>query len=143
MFSDLLRLKLLAKYGGVWADATLLCSTPLDHWVHLCDAVRNLSGYQRPRRERTISSWFVAACPESIMIEKLLNEFETYLQKTGVKAYFAFHYIFEYLVRSNLRIPGFLQEDSGVRSRSSACAADVTPVAHPPATGIFRGNCAL
>ena len=31
--SDIIRLSLLKKYGGVWADSTLLCMQPLSHWV--------------------------------------------------------------------------------------------------------------
>mmetsp|Transcript_135660 Transcript_135660/g.247334 ORF Transcript_135660/g.247334 Transcript_135660/m.247334 type:complete len:335 (-) Transcript_135660:73-1077(-) len=31
--SDLLRLLLLAMYGGVWADSTMLCRRPLDDWL--------------------------------------------------------------------------------------------------------------
>ena len=32
--SDIIRLSLLKNYGGVWADATMLCMQPLEHWVH-------------------------------------------------------------------------------------------------------------
>ena len=31
--SDIIRLSLLNKYGGVWADATMLCLRPLDEWL--------------------------------------------------------------------------------------------------------------
>ena len=31
--SDIIRLSLLKRYGGVWADSTLLCMQPLNHWV--------------------------------------------------------------------------------------------------------------
>ena len=31
--SDFIRLSLLATYGGVWADSTLLCMKPLDSWL--------------------------------------------------------------------------------------------------------------
>jgi hypothetical protein len=31
--SDLLRLALLARYGGYWADATLVCTLPIHMWV--------------------------------------------------------------------------------------------------------------
>ena len=31
--SDIIRLSLLAKYGGVWADATMLCMQPLSAWA--------------------------------------------------------------------------------------------------------------
>jgi len=32
-FSDILRISLLHEFGGVWADATLMCLQPLDHWI--------------------------------------------------------------------------------------------------------------
>lgn len=32
--SDIIRLSLLAKHGGVWADATMLCFALLDSWLH-------------------------------------------------------------------------------------------------------------
>lgn len=32
--SDIIRLALLSTHGGVWADATMLCMTPLDEWVY-------------------------------------------------------------------------------------------------------------
>ena len=32
--SDIIRLSLLKNHGGVWADATLLCMQPLEHWAH-------------------------------------------------------------------------------------------------------------
>ena len=31
--SDVIRMCLLKKYGGVWADATLWCVRPLDDWI--------------------------------------------------------------------------------------------------------------
>ena len=31
--SDVVRLELLARYGGVWADATTYCLAPLDEWL--------------------------------------------------------------------------------------------------------------
>eukprot|EP00798_Chlamydomonas_sp_ICE-L_P007708 gene7708-876_t len=32
--SDIIRLSLLDKHGGVWADASLMCWAPLDDWVY-------------------------------------------------------------------------------------------------------------
>jgi len=32
--SDIIRLSLLKNHGGIWADATMLCMQPLDHWVY-------------------------------------------------------------------------------------------------------------
>ena len=32
--SDIIRLNILNKYGGVWADAMLLCIQSLNHWIY-------------------------------------------------------------------------------------------------------------
>ena len=32
-YADLLRITLLSQFGGVWADATVYCSRPLDDWL--------------------------------------------------------------------------------------------------------------
>ncbi len=34
--SDIVRINLLRKYGGVWADATCFCCQPLDSWLNEC-----------------------------------------------------------------------------------------------------------
>ena len=31
--SDIIRIALLWKYGGIWVDSTLFCRIPLDNWV--------------------------------------------------------------------------------------------------------------
>jgi hypothetical protein len=58
-FSDVARLELLARYGGVWADATVYCLRPLDEWL----PARMTSGFfafARPGPDRMLSSWFLA-----------------------------------------------------------------------------------
>jgi hypothetical protein len=68
--ADLLRMDLLANRGGVWADATCFCVQPLDDWL-----VPNLDSgffaFYRPRAERLISNWFLAAEPQNILISRL------------------------------------------------------------------------
>ncbi len=72
--SDILRLELLNKYGGVWADSTLLCMQPLDHWVF--DAVKpsgiwmyhGWGGGFDPNVG--ISSWFIVSKKSSYFINK-------------------------------------------------------------------------
>tara|TARA_B100000579_G_C22648860_1_gene765171 strand:- start:458 stop:709 length:252 start_codon:yes stop_codon:yes gene_type:complete len=36
--SDIIKLSLLKNHGGIWADSTLLCMQPLDHWAF--DAIK-------------------------------------------------------------------------------------------------------
>ena len=77
--ADLLRLDLLAHHGGVWADATCFCVRPLDDWLEV-----NLSSgffaFHRPGPDRLISSWFLAAEPDNVLMREL---FEAMLKHWG------------------------------------------------------------
>ena len=77
--SDIIRLHVLAAHGGVWADATVLCTQPLDGWMH---SVLEPSGFWMyhgtgwpPPRPPTHSntafpaSWFMAAARGSYMAQ--------------------------------------------------------------------------
>lgn len=58
--TDLIRVNLLAKYGGVWVDATCVCKKPLDVWLPSLMK----SGYfafHKPGADRELASWFMAA----------------------------------------------------------------------------------
>ena len=70
--ADLLRLDLLAHHGGVWADATTFCVQPLDSWLPP-DLVSGFFAFHRPRPERIISNWFLAAEPGNPVVSKLLE----------------------------------------------------------------------
>ena len=57
--SDLVRIDLLARYGGVLVDATALCAKPLDDW--LPDVMGSgFFAFDAPAPDRMISSWFLA-----------------------------------------------------------------------------------
>jgi hypothetical protein len=68
--SDLIRLSLLTHYGGVWADATCFCVSPLDDWLY----PRLKSGFfafSRPGRDRILSSWFLAAERDNYLVSSV------------------------------------------------------------------------
>lgn len=56
--SDLLRLSLMEKYGGVWVDATTICLKSLDDWVH--EQMKPL-GFFLFKKDESVSSWFLAS----------------------------------------------------------------------------------
>ena len=58
--TDLLRTKLLATQGGIWADASCLPVLPLHHWLPR-DSSFDFSAPHSPRVGRTISNWFMLA----------------------------------------------------------------------------------
>lgn len=82
--SDLLRLKLLSKHGGVWVDATVLCVLPLDAWIDSYTD-NNLFLFSRPFKDRLFSSWFIASCKQNYAIEILYKELYLYSISTNYK----------------------------------------------------------
>lgn len=75
MFSDMLRLQLLAEYGGIWIDSTVLCShadsadsaenkrTYSPSWQDIVNADLFVFQYTKPGRKWSgaLSNWFVAS----------------------------------------------------------------------------------
>ena len=59
--SDIIRIYLLEKYGGVWADATTWCSRPLSDWVNVAVTPSGFFAYDKPAPDRPIASWFLVA----------------------------------------------------------------------------------
>ena len=56
--SDIIRIILLSKYGGLWVDATTFCNKPLDEWLH--DYIKNgFFAFDKPSSDKLISSWFI------------------------------------------------------------------------------------
>lgn len=51
--ANIIRINLLAKFGGVWVDATCYCCQPLDEWIgnHL---VSGFFAFEKPGRDRII-----------------------------------------------------------------------------------------
>ena len=58
MYSDIIRIKLLSEFGGVWADASLFCSQPLDDWLpnYLAD---DFFAFASHRNDRLMTNWFL------------------------------------------------------------------------------------
>lgn len=75
--SELARLSLLAKHGGVWADATCYCMKPLDDWLPAC-LDSGFFAFERPGRDRLMSSWFLASRPEGYVPQKLYEALDAY-----------------------------------------------------------------
>lgn len=70
--ADLLRLDLLSRHGGVWADATCFCMQPLDRWLPP-NLDSGFFAFSRPHPHRIISSWFLAAEPQNILVWRLFE----------------------------------------------------------------------
>ena len=76
--TDVYRLMLLKAHGGLWVDATLYCNKPLTDWLDLSPE-HPVALFENPGPDRFVSSWFLAALPDSPLINMWLNEFMDYL----------------------------------------------------------------
>lgn len=102
-FSDLLRVELLAKYGGTWIDATVLCT---DSRIpgYMLDSDLFLYQCLKPGRDGhacVASSWFITACTNHPMILLVRELFHEYWKKNNVlKDYFLVHYFFQLAIET-------------------------------------------
>lgn len=76
-YADILRWRLLAQYGGVWADATLYCVRALDSWLE-----KNLSGggffaFRSPE-VHLYHSWFLAGFPDNPIVKAMTAELDRF-----------------------------------------------------------------
>jgi hypothetical protein len=84
-FSDMVRLHVLAKYGGIWSDASIICQKPYDSWISDMQEKSNaefvgfyIDSFTLPEfKEKSpiIESWFFACVKDSKMVNDWLNEF--------------------------------------------------------------------
>ena len=71
------RLALLAKHGGIWTDATVMCATPLSNWLgEYYDS--QFFAFRDPGPDRMMSNWFIAAEPESVILQRLYGRFSDF-----------------------------------------------------------------
>lgn len=100
--SDLLRLELLARYGGTWLDAT--CLVVQDPAPVLAE-LRAPSGYFAfSKRRTTIASWLMTSTPDQELVRILRAALHTYWRHhERLTEYFVLHHIFESLTRLDAR----------------------------------------
>lgn len=73
-YSDILRLILLYKYGGVWVDATTFCHEPLSNWLDISETGFFIFRQPKNCSDRSMVSWFMASEKNGTLIKDLLNK---------------------------------------------------------------------
>ena len=99
-FSDVLRLSLLARHGGVWVDATVFCVKPLDTWLSKHEA--KFFAFSKPTPEKLLSSWFLASTTDAILLKGWFARVERYWKKhSRPHTYFWVHLEFNVLCQQD------------------------------------------
>jgi len=80
--ADQIRLALLAKYGGVWVDATTYCARPLNGWLddYLTSGFFAFTATLK-KRDRIASTWFMAAEAGNPLVQLWHDAMATYWEE--------------------------------------------------------------
>ncbi len=92
--SDLIRITLLERYGGVWVDSTTYCLEPLDAWLPEKFG-SGFFAFAKPGPDRMLASWFLAAAKGNYLVQQWRRlALEYWSQRTKRHHYYWFHYLF-------------------------------------------------
>lgn len=119
--SDIIRILLLARYGGVWADASLLCMEPLHTWLNTSKefvAYIRRDRKVKPWHEPWVASWFLATQTDSYMIQTIKKAVITFwINQKGAKyEYYWLHRIVTSLYKSDMK---FREHFDGMQKMSA------------------------
>lgn len=82
--SDVIRINLLSKYGGIWADATLFCLKPVDEWIVEYTKKENFFMYHSHGggmpKEIGPCIWFIVSSKNNYIVDSWKNEVNKYWQ---------------------------------------------------------------
>lgn len=96
--SDIIRLFLLQKYGGLWIDSSLVVMTNIEHWItEQLDTLKSetqqsdihkdlLIGYSSPQDDTILESWLLYASKNCEFVRLWKEELEIALD-TGIDTY--------------------------------------------------------
>ena len=101
--SDVVRIELLHRFGGIWADSTVYCLRPLDHWIDQA-MPSGFFAFNRPMPDVMLSSWFLAAEPGSYVVDTWHRRVHAYWEGRAERDhYFWFHRLFAEAYRSDAK----------------------------------------
>ena len=121
-FSDMLRLNLLRKYGGVWVDATILLTSPLPQNILDAEFMVMQKDVRSDLSENIMSCFFIRSVSNSLFLELIKTTLENYWQDNDfVINYFMFEHIAtiiasysEELASQWREMPFYNAEDAGL-----------------------------
>jgi len=108
--SDLVRTNILAIHGGIYADADVVSSVPLDQWLSDFMAAGFFAyriaetSAERPLQVRSCSSWFLAAEKGNYIVSALQQAInDDSMHRTEPENYLEWHYTFTALTRTDAK----------------------------------------
>ena len=102
LFSDVLRLYLLAKYGGVWIDATMYATGKLSDEILEADFFMFQKKPEVDPMQNNNSCYFIKANKDSVILQSIKKTIEKYWSENDfVLNYFMFEHMVTLLSKTN------------------------------------------
>ncbi len=98
VYANAVRLALLRRHGGVWADASCWCRVPLSSW--LIGRPGDFFAFANPGADRVMANWFMAAMPDSYIVQTMEHEYVRIFRKYGPLKAFSQSFINEAMQRT-------------------------------------------
>ncbi len=99
--SDVLRILLLQRFGGVWVDATLYCQQRLDGWLPPL-AQGGFFAFAAPAADRPLASWFLYGEPDHPLVTRWQERTIGYWSgRADSDEYFWFHQQFRQMCETD------------------------------------------
>lgn len=103
--SDVLRIHLLDKYGGIWVDATVMCLKPLEEWIQPYLSSSGFFAFHQPGPDRMVSSWFLVSKSGGHITKQWASEVRDFWSGWKFRRkYYWFHYLFNALYESDREV---------------------------------------
>ena len=123
---DLVRISLLAKYGGVYADADVFGVLPLDTWLPRLVQPSGFFAFTLIGRDRPVASWFMASSPQNYISRTWRDAILAHVLFHGrFKQYLQLHYEFQTLLDKDLRFKNLWTQtpkiNATINSKDSCC----------------------
>jgi len=81
VYANAIRFRLLSQHGGVWADATTWCVTPLSEW--LTRQPGEFFAFASPGPDRMLSTWFLASEKDGYVVRAMGEQYVRLFEKFG------------------------------------------------------------
>jgi len=75
---NIIKLNILAKHGGIWADNNVLCMMPVDNWIYEALEPTGFWMYHQDNFGSGIAPWFIVTIRQSYIIELWKKSCDSY-----------------------------------------------------------------
>lgn len=105
--ADIIRLLLLQKYGGVYADAATFCCTNISSFIDEIEFNQfwgfDIKSFNKKEDKRSLASWFYISIPNTYIINKFTDTFLENAKKNPINhEYYLHHYTLTDLINNDV-----------------------------------------